>query len=517
MAFMQRSSESSTILFRDRLHSVGLSPKTLSYFLVSLKTSKALPTRKIRQIERILKASPDLQNLDDLSSADQMFIENLVEENFLDHKINDSKKLNIIGIIVNARRVIFSILGIVCIYVLANALVSGKSSVSYFSDNPYYGLIAVLVLLCVLFLLEGTQISIATLRLKDIDLVAGIKPSVKALHAKYRSEENVQDYLAGRQLCTIITVFFISRICSFPEIQIIPGTEIEIPELLSPWFSVLFFDFGILAALVALWLGQLAPQFWANKQPVRFLSLPIANLTVRLSHAFESIGITDLGYSLTAGIEPEKSIPTSTREKFNLYDLSNGYAATGLTMRWQISEKAILETMQEEFSFSRSGIATFSITEEIQNDVIRRDTEFQLVRNGTRSPCEVEVSEAQTVGGNSFLKYAVHPRHASFQDGDVMHKTLTMTMAGDSLQSSRFHLSRPVRYLLISLEVPNEIAIGQPRLQSLDEHHADPAHDFAEMHALEKMSETDAVTTYGYFRPFPNTDLSYALLWGRID
>jgi hypothetical protein len=517
MNFMQRNNSDRTNLFRDRLNAAGLDDEKLIHFLVSLKNDADLTASEIQQLAEILKHNSHPGILSNLLNRDMVFINKLLEEKLQVECLQTGNKLDLISLFVRFRRIMFSLLGLVCIYMLVNALASGKSSVLFFSENPGYSVFAVSLLMCVLFILEGTQISIASLRLKDIDLASNVKSSVRKLHSKYKIEGNAQDYLAGRQLLTIITVFFISRICSFPDVEVIPGTSTTIPEVLQPWFPVLFFDFGILAALVALWLAQLTPQFWANKQPLRFLSLPIANLTVRLSHAFESIGITDLGYFLTASIVPEKPIPTSAREQYESSVTSNGYAATGVTMNWKLTKDRAMATIHEEFRFNRAGITVLNLSEEVQGEIEVEKSTFRLVREGQVSSCEFEESKGQTDGGKSFFQYAVRPHKTSFQIDDVVVKTTAFTTPLNPSERGRFYISRPARYLMISLDIPNEISIGEPQLFTLDENHANAAHDLAEYFALDEVAKTEKTVTYGCFRPFPNSGVHYELLWNKTD
>jgi len=512
---VQSNNRSKARTFQNRLTRFGFDGGRLFHFLASVQDGRDLTDSDRKRVSAILKANPGLEDPAELSDDDVSFIDGIIEKCLETSILGPENAPSITRPIVKVRRFVFSIIGLACIFVLISALASGRSSVPYFSENPAHALVVVLLLMGILFLLEGTQISIATLRLKDIDLVPSIKPSVRNLHARYRSEENVQHYLAGRQLFTIITVFFISRICSFPDVARLPGTGLAIPELLSPWFSTIFFDFGILAALVALWLAQLAPQFWANKQPVRFLSLPLAKLTVRLSHAFESSGITDLGYALTNSITPEEKIPTSTRETYNSYAVSNGYAATGVSIRWRVGVDELSAEVREDFEFQRAGLAMLNVTEEIQGRCESRKPLFQLLRGGESPACDVDESETLKIGDNTTRKYIVQPRHAAFEAGDVVVKTLNFSAPRNATKPRRFYLSRPVRYLLLTLEVSNDVSIGRPRVQLIDEHHASPAHDFAELYSLDKISETGTTTTYAYFRSFPNTDVLYEFMWGR--
>ena len=236
------------------------------------------------------------------------------------------------------------------------ALYEGHSNIEYFKENGIVSVGVIFTLLCVLFLLEGTQISLTSLRLKDIDLIEGVRSPVRNLHAEYRSEQNIQKYLAGRQLLTIVTVFVISRICSFTDLNVIPGLNSQIPDFMNPWFKTLFYDYGILAALVTLWLGQLAPQFWANKQPLKFLSLPLTRLTVKTSRILEAVGITDFGGVITSNIKTSSPIPISSRERYDTFRVINGYSATGISVRYTVKENTIDVDVIEDFLFDRNGI-----------------------------------------------------------------------------------------------------------------------------------------------------------------
>lgn len=495
----------------------GLDLARLRLILTAIRAADDTPAADKARIAAILDESAGVASLQDLSASRLRAMDSLVRRHagigLIDRSQTDSPAATVVKI----RRAFFIMIGLLCIYVLLSALLAGQSSVAYFAAHPSIAVAAVMALMTILFLLEGTQISIASLRLKDIDLLPEVSGTVKALHARYRSEEAVRQYLAGRQLFTIVTVFCISRICSFPEVTVIPGTGWRIPDTIAPWFTVIFFDFGILAALVTLWLAQLAPQFWANKQPVRFLSLPLAKATVLVSHAFESIGITDMGYTLTSSLKPDPPIPTSMREQYHSFAVSHGYATTAMTVSWRLTEQAMTGRLREDFTFVRSGIGVLPVTEEIQGQGEGKTTEFVLLRDGQTLPCEVETGADLSAGGNRVTRYLVRPRHARFQAGDVVVKTLEFTVDATATQSHRLFLSRPVRYLFIDLEVDQSVSIGQPRLQLTDERHVSPGQDFVALRSLRKVNEDRDRVIFGYFDAFPNADLSYTFLWGKED
>jgi riboflavin transporter FmnP len=61
-------------------------------------------------------------------------------------------------------------------------------------------------------------------------------------------------------------VFIVAQVMSFPQISTLPFSNVSVQSLPSV-LLFLGFQMGLFGALFVLWLGQLLPQFIANKNP----------------------------------------------------------------------------------------------------------------------------------------------------------------------------------------------------------------------------------------------------------
>lgn len=241
-------------------------------------------------------------------------------------------------------------------YIVLGGIIEGDANL-FSNGSIVLSFLALIILILTLAAFEGLQISVTTLRLKDLSLLKEKYPRAYLLHKKFKSVNGTNRFLAGRQLFVIIVVFFAARLTSFTSMQQFPFSSTEFPLFLKPWFTTLFLELGVAGALFVLWSGQLAPQFIANKHPHGFLNLPGMSFVLNLSFIVESLELTRPGNWLSKWTPQGEFIPTSPEEKFCL-DVENirGFGRLNLRKSWVISKDKATLDYDSSIIFKRSGI-----------------------------------------------------------------------------------------------------------------------------------------------------------------
>lgn len=204
--------------------------------------------------------------------------------------------------------------GVLCLsalYIVLGGVAAGEATLTALYDAPV-ALTYVLLVLALLLLasLEGTQIAIVALTDKKVSAFRAAYPRGVEVARLVQSREAVQRYLAGRQFFVIFVVFVIAQVTSFPTMSTFPFTDLSIDSAPSI-ITLLGFRLGLFGALFVLWLGQLVPQFIANKDPLYFLNLPGMKAVIQLCMALESVGPTRPADWLSGLVRRELSVPTA--------------------------------------------------------------------------------------------------------------------------------------------------------------------------------------------------------------
>lgn len=253
-----------------------------------------------------------------------------------------------------ARRVISVLTFAFVAYIVLGGVIEGSSALS---SSPGIVFVCLGVTVVLLGSFEALQISVALLRLVDPHHLRESFPRAYSLHAEFKSELGTRRFLAGRQLFVIVIVFFAARATTFPEMTNWPFTGSPFPSWMSPWFELIFLRLGVAGALLVLWLGQLAPQFFANKRPLALLNLPGMGLVFRAALFVESLGLTRPGEWLTSRLHPEPRIPLSQREAYRqTTENIAGYGSLGILKEWEVSSSGATLTHTCGIEFHRDDI-----------------------------------------------------------------------------------------------------------------------------------------------------------------
>jgi hypothetical protein len=223
-------------------------------------------------------------------------------------------------------------LGPFCGYLVIGGLVEGDSLLLGKSAGPL-GLFVFLGLLALLGLYEALHTSATQLKLADLGAIAEQYPRAARLHRRFRTDEGLSRFLAGRQMVVIVTVFFCSPLSSFPSLEHWPLTTAPLPGVVHVLLIV-----GMPGALFVYWFGQLVPQFLATRHAVGLTNSRIVALAFNGAFALESLGLARPGVWIAA-LDRRSSTPipssAAVRWQQTAQEL-DGYGVVGIVRDWRI-------------------------------------------------------------------------------------------------------------------------------------------------------------------------------------
>lgn len=211
-----------------------------------------------------------------------------------------------------------------------------------YSDKPPALLFLLGLVILVIALLEGLQISVASLELKDLTEIKDKYPRAYKLHERFKlQKDKTLGFYSGRQLYLVGLVFIASRLTSLPNLEQLPFTSISLPNLL----QIIFLQLGLLGALVTYWFGNLAAQLVANKFPVRFLNLPGMKHLFSACMLLEKIGLPAPSKALQRLLTrhwSEIEIPLSAEQKYKReLEHDSGFGIYHLWEQWKFNEDLV--------------------------------------------------------------------------------------------------------------------------------------------------------------------------------
>lgn len=365
----------------------------------------------------------------------------------------------------------------VCVsYLVLGGIWSGDSNLaSELGRWTIYMVLAFFIL--VLGILEGTQLSVTILKLKDLEPVKSRFPRAYRLHKIFKTDAGTKKYLAGRQLMVIMIVFCIAQLTSFPTIKDWPLTSEPLPEFFQPWIHLVFFKLGILGAIFVLWFGQLIPQFLATSNPQKFLNWPGLGLVLKAAWWSESLGITQPVDWLTRNADSGETIPPSNKEVFFETSQNFGYAILSLVKTIIIKANRTTATTESHIQVlapNHDLLIDNSITF-VKGDLIEGSdkTSCTLIRQGKAlesNNLRVSIDDkcdAQSGGHTRTIE--VKLREGNFQPDDILRIVNTMEL--QSCERADITVESPTRYTHFHVEIhgkPSEV-----RVPSMIFHHWD--------------------------------------------
>jgi len=371
------------------------------------------------------------------------------------------------SVVLHAVSTLFAvILAPIAIIGLLHLILSGASNLSINYGVPAIAVFAIFIcLMLLLAALEGSQISIVSLRTKDLSGIKKEFPTTAEIQNKTKKTYESQKYLAGRQFFVIFVVFLIAQSTSFPNaINFMPPFVSEILITL-PILDLALLKLGFLGAFVTLWFGQLAPQFYANKNPQAMLNVVGMKLVVELCFLFESIGFARPGSWLVTHLKPGSPIAVSNREEFENVTQDVGYQTLLQEYLWHV-------TSSEEWTLDYQNVTGFTsagITQIKEDGLEVKGTsllpEFFNVLNLAEDDQGSVYSEGaeSTRLGEGWHSYSqiLKPTHGSFGVSETVVSKIYVK-GNDKVALARLSVTRPTKLIRMKWIASNEISYLSP-------------------------------------------------------
>ncbi len=401
-------------------------------------------------------------------------------------------------------------------YILIGGIATGQSTFLNIS-NPALLFALLLVLILLLGAFEGLQIGVTTLRLKDVSTFQNEYPKAYSLHRKFRAEEKARDFLAGRQLFVIILVFIIAQITSFPNMKTLPFTEMQFPGWTSPWFETIFLKLGIIGALFVLWLGQLGPQFIANKNPLSLLNFPGMGLTLKSAFFVDSMGLTLPGKWISQRVKKLDDIPISPIEQYRYSSMIQGYCRVGLKAKWEIGpDRAKLE-YQNSTIFTHNGFRGMKddSLEVTGNGPLLKYRYKLLSEDGTisRDICGTyPFRDERLPEGRRRFVHHLEPNYGPFLKGDVL--IIENEVDFPEAYGVGIKIDMATKYVLFGIKFTGTpTRIGKVMVRINKDYSAVDESTQHKEHELKLQYDQENVPFFEFFEWYPEKDTLYSFNW----
>lgn len=146
-----------------------------------------------------------------------------------------------------------------------------------------------IILLVVLFYLEGLMIAIVGTQYWDPEVFRNVYPRAYKLHRVMNQPENVKRFIIGRQFFCVYTNFILAQLCHYKHLHV-DGIPLGLE-----W---LFFKSGFPGVFIILAFSQLVPELLAAEYPLRFMNLPGSYMIAMISLFFDSWGVGHCGWTI---------------------------------------------------------------------------------------------------------------------------------------------------------------------------------------------------------------------------
>lgn len=412
------------------------------------------------------------------------------------------------------------VLAPIAILTLLYLIIAGASNLSItYHVSPLAVLLIFLGLTLLLAALEGSQISIVSLRTKDLSELEKEFPRTTAIQNQTKSTADSQKYLAGRQFFVIFVVFLIAQSTSFPNAQdYLPAFMKSVLESF-PLLDLTLLKLGFLGAFVTLWFGQLAPQFFANKNPQAMLNVMGMRSVVNLCFLFESFGLARPGGWLVAHLKPGAAIAVSKREEYQKASLEAGYQTLLQEYIWQLSSSETWRlNYQNVIGFTSPGITQIK---EDGLEIYGRSLLPEFInllknKNGEQMAVFSEGAESTRLE-ESWHSYrqTIKPAHGNFGLDETI--TVKINIEGnENLSMSRLSITRPTNLLRMQWKLGDNIQYLSPI--TVRKYIYDDTIDLLrliseEVVEMSSNEEDDNFNEAQYIEPFPKIGTYYEFIW----
>ena len=334
-------------------------------------------------------------------------------------------------------------------------------------SRPSLTLLLFLLLLALLGVYEGLQISISMLELRDLSVVKDEYP--RAYDLKQKVDLNgLKPFLSGRQLLVIVIVFFAAQITTFPNMDSVPLIGVTLPGFI----NLVLLDLGVAGALFVLWTSQLGSQLLAESYPEGFLNMPLMDVAYDIAVQLEPL--TRPSQWLSAWGPVGKDIPISPTERYR-QDVNkiHGYGCTGLKNIWNVGYDESVLKYEGLTTIKQSGI------QEIRDDrlIINPD----LVPDNMVHSCgfiimdedeearwvEIEPTDEPTSSSNQnrFVSI-VSPNHGPFIPGEVVSTSFELTFSGRvNFEEDYISIDEPTKYVYFRIEFDSNVRFDYVRVK----------------------------------------------------
>jgi len=189
-------------------------------------------------------------------------------------------------------RAVFSLAVLVFAFAVTLAALFDGKTTSWDGIPGVVSVIVFFVLMCIAGLMEGMQIALFTVvNLSESELAQ--HKMAKATCQLAFSGNNLQAFLIGRQIFVTLCTFVIARLTTL-DVQVGEGDNIfDVSDGVQ-----IFFNTGLLGAIITTVVGSLAWRIIAASFPVGFLSNPLVYLILRLCLVIEASGICSAAWLL---------------------------------------------------------------------------------------------------------------------------------------------------------------------------------------------------------------------------
>jgi hypothetical protein len=401
-------------------------------------------------------------------------------------------------------------------YLVVGALLNGQSDFEPAQTSPVGGLTILVLLLILLAYVEGSHISIAKLQGANISH-ADAHPRVVRLHRAVRSEEDSSRFFAGRQILVIIIVFFVSRLTSFPKLDVFPWTTIPLPTGWLSFLTVIFIRYGIAGAIFVYWLGQMVPQLIANKYPTWVMKGVFGELVARSAKLIGNAGIAAPAEFAAKFFPSEPPIPQAARERYLQHASDNGWSYLLQSKEWRFTDSTAEFTYRYVVDFRVPGMEVFSA---IVLEVLRKlnPTARVITRlfRGRLNETAVETSEEEliehTVGQSAQFIMTASPKHGNFEAGDILSGEVQGKTQLQLNMEDGFVISQPVQHFAFRCVFANGFGIGAPivYIDRVIEEGRNPARDEI---LLPIEDHEDGFKKFEFAIPHPPTGTRFRFVW----